>query len=72
MTKMRWEPVLVPNAARCFLLVTDLNDHELVHEAEGTVDEWAVENHEAAGLADWAAKFFQDVAELQAALSLVL
>ncbi len=55
--KMRREMVLDPNAARHFLSEIDLNDHELVHEAEGTVDKWAAKNHEAAGLADWAAEF---------------
>ncbi len=70
--KMRQEPVLVPNAAKCFPSVTDLNDHELVHEAEGTVDELAAKNREAVKQAGWAAESFQDIAELEVALSLAL
>ncbi len=70
--KMRRESVLVPNIAKCFPSVTDLNDHELVHKVEGTVDKPAAENREAVQQADWAAGFFQDVAELEAALSLAL
>ncbi len=54
--------------------VIGLNDHELVHEVEETVDKLAAENCEAVEWADWAAGFFQDVAGffLEAALSLAL
>ncbi len=39
-------------------LETGLNDHELIHEVEGTVDEPAVKNREVAEWANWAAGFF--------------
>ncbi len=74
--------LLVPNAAKRFLLmtgslvtgpsVTGLNDHELVHEAEETVDEPAVENHKVAEWASWVAGFFQDVDGLEVAVALAL
>ncbi len=51
---------------------TGLNDHELVHEVEGTVDEPAVKNHKVAEQADWAAGFFLDDVELKAAVALAL
>ncbi len=37
---------------------TGLNDHELIHEVEGTVDEPAVKNCKVAEQADWVAGFF--------------
>ncbi len=39
-------------------LGTGLNDHELIHEVDETVDEPAAKNHEAAEQADWVAEFF--------------
>ncbi len=49
-----------------------LNDHELVHEVVGIIDEPAAENHEAVEWANWAAEFFRDAVEFELAAVLVL
>ncbi len=51
---------------------TGLNDHELVHEAEGIVDEPAVKNCRVAEWANWAAEFFRDTVEFESVVAPVL